>query len=202
GLPMDTAELEAAGLYDPASANAAERLALLEWLVGQGLTVEQMVRAHREGLLVPAAADLAIRARPGGTPAGGAPRIGLTPERVQQIRSAAGLPPVAPDEPVFNDEDARTFAAFAMAATEFSETTTRRFTRVLGSSLARIAEAAVSLFLVDIEGPIQEKGAGELALAQANLRAVENLHLVPTVLGGLFRAHLEIAIRRLRQARR
>jgi adenylate cyclase len=199
---MDTAEFEAAGLYDPGAPNAAGRLALLEWFVGLGLTVAQMARAQRAGVLTALPADLAFHPGPGVTLSEVAARIGLTPERVQKIRSAAGLPPIAPDEPVLSEEDARTYAAAAMAATQFSEAATRRFTRVLGSSLARVAEAAVSLFLVNVEGPIHEADAGELALAQANLRAVESLHIVPTVLGGLFRAHLETAIRRFRQARR
>ena len=199
---MDTAKFEAAGLYDPGAPDAAGRLALLAWLVGRGLTVEQMARAQREGLLTALAADVAFRAGPGLTLDEFAARIGFTPKRVEAIRSAAGLPPLAPDESVFGEDDLPTFAAFGMAASLFSEPATRRFTRVLGSSLARIAEAAVSLFLVNVEGPIQEAGAGELALAQANLQAVESLHLVPTVLGGLFHAHLETAIRRFRQARR
>jgi class 3 adenylate cyclase len=198
---MDTAKFEAAGLYDRGAPDAAGRLALLEWLVAQGFAVEQMVRAQREGLLTALAADLAFRAEPGITLTEVAARVGVTPKRVEEIRSAAGLPPIARDEPVFGDDDVRTFAAFVMAASQFSEIATRRFTRVLGSSLARIAEAAVSLFLVNIEGPIHEAGAGELALAQANLRAVESLHLVPTVLGGLFRPHLETAVRRFCQAR-
>src|SRR5258705_421036 len=40
------AELEAAGLYDPQAANAADRLALLEWLVEAGITHEPPVRAR------------------------------------------------------------------------------------------------------------------------------------------------------------
>jgi class 3 adenylate cyclase len=199
---MDTAKFEAAGLYDREAPDAAGRLALLGWLAGRGFTVEQMVRAQREGLLTALAADLAFRAGPGITLVELAARMGLTPKRVEAIRSAAGLPPIAPEEPAFGEDDERVFAAFVMAATQFSETATRRFTRVLGSSLARIAEAAVSLFLVNVEGPIHDAGAGELALAQANLQAVESLRLVPTVLGGLFRAHLETAVRRFRQVRR
>lgn len=200
---MDAAELfEATGLYDPHAAEATDRLALLQWLAGRGLTVEQMVHAQHEGLLTALAADVSLRPGPGLTLADVAARVGFTPARVEEIRLAAGLPPIAPDEPALSEEEARTFAAFAMAATQFGEAATRRFTRVVGSSLARIAEAAVSLFLVNVEGPIHEAGTGELALAQANLRAVESLTLVPTVLAGLFRAHLENAIRRLRQARR
>jgi class 3 adenylate cyclase len=197
-----TEAFEAAGLYDPRAANAADRLALLEWLVGRGVTVEQMVRAQREGLLTALAGDVTLRPGPGRTLAEVAARIALALERIQEIRLAAGLPPIAPDDPVISEEEAATFAAFAAAATQFGEAAMRRFTRVLGSSLAGVAEAAVSLFLVSVEGPVREAGGGELALAQANVRATESLKLVPSALGGIFRAHLETAIRRFRQARR
>ena len=44
----DLAALEAAGLYDPAAPNAAERLELLEWLLAQRLTVGSNAQsAHR-----------------------------------------------------------------------------------------------------------------------------------------------------------
>ena len=53
---MDPAEYEAHGLYDPEAPNAADRLALLEWLAEQGATIEQMVdaqkRDHLTGLAV------------------------------------------------------------------------------------------------------------------------------------------------------
>jgi class 3 adenylate cyclase len=199
---MDAEQLRAAGLYDPRAEGAADRLALLEWLVGRGLTVEQMVRAERDGLLTALAADMTVHSGPGHTLAEVAARLELPAERIQEIRLAAGLPPIAPDDPVVSDEEAATFAAFAAAAAQFGEAAMRRFTRVLGSSLARVAEAAVSLFLVSVEGPLRESGGGELALAQANLQATEHLKLVPSVLGGTFRAHLETAIRRFRQARR
>jgi class 3 adenylate cyclase len=200
---MDAAKLfEGAGLYDPHAADAADRLALLEWLVGRGVTVEQMVRAEREGLLTAVAGDLELHRGPGLTIAEVAARTGLSAVRIEEIRLAAGLPPIAPDDPVLSEEEARTFAAFAVAATQFGETATRRFTRVMGSSLARIAEAAVSLFLVSVEGPLREAQASQLALAQANLHATESLGLVPPALTGVFRAHLQTAVRRFRRARR
>jgi adenylate cyclase len=72
---------------------------------------------------------------------------------------------------------------------------------VLGSALARIAEAAVSLFQVTKEAPLRAAAGGELALAQANLRAIETLESVRVLLVALLDVHMEVAIRRLREAR-
>jgi len=47
--------------------------------------------------------------------------------------------------------------------------------RPLGPGLTDEAEAAFSMFMVSIEEPIREARGGELALAQANLRAIESI---------------------------
>src|SRR5205807_9287399 len=49
--------------------------------------------------------------------------------------------------------------------------------------------------------PIVERGASELALAQANLRAVQLRDTIPNAVRAIFRAQMEIAIRRNRAAR-
>jgi adenylate cyclase len=90
---------------------------------------------------------------------------------------------------------------FSADARLFGEEATLRFARVVGASLARIAEAAVALFLVNVEGPIREAEGGRLALAKANLEAIAAIDDVSAMMRGLFRAHMELAIRRLRQAR-
>jgi adenylate cyclase len=59
----------------------------------------------------------------------------------------------------------------------------------------------VSLFQVNVEAPLREAGRGELALAEQNLRGIESLHGVGSLLPVLFSAHVETAIRRLREAR-
>src|SRR5690242_5933610 len=59
--PMDVRELEAAGLYDPKSPTAPERLELLEWLASRGTTIDQMARAARAGALHALAGDLVLR---------------------------------------------------------------------------------------------------------------------------------------------
>jgi adenylate cyclase len=201
-VPIDVAQLVAAGLYDPRASNAADRLALLQWLASRGITIERMVDAQRDGSLTGLAGDLTLQPGRRLTLRELAARMEVHPTRIEAIRSAAGLPPVDPDEPIFNDGDAESFAAFAVGASQFGEKAVLRFARVIGSGLARIAEAALSLFLVNIEGPIRDTCAGELALAQANLRAMESLGVVPVAMEVLFRAHIETAIRRFRQARR
>src|SRR6266404_982348 len=49
--------------------------------------------------------------------------------------------------------------------------------------------------------PLVERGASELALAQANLRAVQTLDTIPNAVRAMFRAQVEVAIRRNRAAR-
>jgi adenylate cyclase len=196
------AEYQAAGLYDPTAPNAAERLALLHWLTARGVTIEQMKRTRRPGgTLTGLAGDLMINPGAHLRLAELAERTGLTVAQVEAIRCTAGLGPVDPEEPRFADRDVQSFAASAVSARLFGEPATRHFERVMGSALARIAEAVVSMFLITVEGPIREAHGTELELAQANLRAIEAAGVVPSVLRTVFRAHLEESIRRFRMAR-
>ena len=150
---MDVSELEAAGLYDPRSPGAADRLALLQWLAARGVTLEQMVRAARERYqtLTGLAGDLALRPGLTLTLAQLAERAGISPARIEAVLLAAGLPPVDPAAIAFSESDVAILVAFALGAEQFGEAPTRRFSRVVGSCLANIAEAAVSLFFVSVE---------------------------------------------------
>ncbi len=201
--PEDLATLAAAGLYDPAAPQAAQRRALIAWLIAQGITAEEIVAAVRRGSsLTGLAGDLALRpGRDRLTLRDVAARAGLPLSRVEDILLAAALPPVAPDAPAFSPEDVATVAAFARGAELFGEAALRDFMHIVGASLGRIAEAAVSLFVVNIEGPIHAAGGDELALAKANLRAIGALDLLLPAMQALFRAHVETAIRRLRAGR-
>ncbi len=57
---MDVEEWERAGLYRPGAPEADERRALLEYLSARGATIEQMVQAHRLGILPAVAGDLVM----------------------------------------------------------------------------------------------------------------------------------------------
>jgi adenylate cyclase len=198
---MDAAEYEAQGLYDPNAPNAADRLELLDWLAEQGITIEQMVDAHERLHLTGIAGDLALRPGPRMTAAEAAGKAGLTVEDVQRLTLAIGRPVADPGQRAFTPADVEVFGMFNAAAELFGEEPLLQFMRVVGSSLGRIADAAVGVFLADVETPLAQAGAGELALAKANLEAIEVAKLLPGLMDVVFRALMESAIERNRAAR-
>jgi adenylate cyclase len=198
---MDAAEYEALGLYDPDGPNAADRLALLEWLTEQGISIELIVDAHERDHLTGLAGDLALRPGERMTAVELADATGLTVEDVERITLAIGRPVGGPHERAFTPQDVEIFGTFLAAVELFGEEPLLHFIRVLGSSLGRIADAAVSIFMADVETPLTQADAGELALAKANLEAVEVATLLPGLMDVVFRALMESAIDRNRTAR-
>jgi adenylate cyclase len=198
---VDPSEYETRGLYDPNAPNAADRLALLDWLTERGITLDQMVEAHERLHLTGIAGDLALRPGERFTPAEIAERAGLSVEDVQRLTLAIGRPVVDPAERAFTPADVEVFGMFRAAADLFGEEPLLQFVRVVGSSLGRIADAAVAVFLSDVETPLTHADAGELALAKANLEAIEVAKLLPGLMDVVFRALMEDAIERNRTAR-
>ena len=198
---MDTGEYEARGLYDPAAPNAADRLALLDWLAEQGATIDQMVDAQKRAHLTGLAGDLALRPGPRMTPSEFADKAGLTVEDVRRLALTIGRPVEDLQDPAFTPDDIEGYRMFALGAAVFGEEAILRFTRVVGASLARIADAAVALFMSDVETPLTRVDAGDLALAKANLDAISALSALPPGMEVMLRVHMEKAIERNRRGR-
>jgi adenylate cyclase len=192
---VDTADLETAGLYDPAAPDAPERLALLEHLAERGVSIEAMRRAEAVGSLHSAASDSTVRPGERRTVDQIAAAAGLSVDLLRRVVVAAGVR--IPDDD-YRDADEQTFRLFALGAQLFGEEPTLRFTRVMGSALAGIADAAISLFLVSIEDPMLRDGSDLVARARAVESATAALVEIPHVMDGLFRGHVELAIRRQR----
>jgi adenylate cyclase len=189
-----------AGLYDPAADDAPERLALLKHLRERGVTIEEMAGADR---VTPYLATLAadrILLDVGNVLSAQqvAQQTGSSVERVLRVRLACGLPGDE-DQPVpsWVPDDVNGFEA---AAALFGENATLAFTRVMGSSAARVAEAAVGLFLSEVDTELNSRGATALEWAQANEEAAELVGVVTTLMTHLLREHLIQAIRRQRAA--
>jgi len=200
---MTADEFEAAGLYDPTSPRAAERLELLEWLAEQGISVEE-IRARvavSEERLYDMAGTRALRTGVKYSLRDVMAAAGVDAATMEEMRRAVGYVEVDEDVPVFNEQDLEGFHAFVLAQQLFSVESVVAFTRTLGSSLARIADAANSMFIADVEAELVERGASELERAQANLDAVRLLDGLPPSIEAIFRIHMQQAIERSRRAR-
>ncbi len=159
---MDAALWEQVGLYDPLDPDSAERLALLDYLTERGATIEQMVEAHRNGMLPGVAGDLVTRGKtPMATVRDIAAESGVSLPRVLRALLAAGIPAAADTE--VPAELVRLMAAFEQGADLMGDEAILAFTRVLGAAAMNIAEAAVALFFAEL-------GPGQFARAPTSWR--------------------------------
>src|ERR1700737_3933533 len=124
---MDPTVYECRGLYDPSAPNAADRLALLEWLAGHGVTLDQMVDANAQGALTHVAGGLALRPGERLTLAEVAERSALHPEEVRALSLVVGLSATDPSEPVYSADDVEVLKLFEPGARFFGEEALKRF---------------------------------------------------------------------------
>ena len=197
---MTEDEFRAAGLYEPASPRARERLELLEWLDSRGVTLEQMKAADAQRQLAFLASMLILRPGPYLTQQQLAERLQISSEVVDEFRVAFGIPPTAPNAEWVNDAEAELFKAVADGVSLFGGVGMLRLARVLGSSVARIAEAMATSNHERMR-PIVEAGASELEIAKANLLATETAGAPARIIHGLLPLQLQIAATRLRERR-
>jgi adenylate cyclase len=188
----------AAGLLDPDDPAAEDRRELLDWLRSQGFGIDAM-RAAR-GDLTALAGDAVQHAGVTLTMRDVADRTGLTLDELADVHRAAGLAPVPDDVPIFTEGDVRTFELLKASAELFSWPELLQMVRVMGTSVARIGDAANMLFVSDVEQPMRRSGASELELARRNVQASQLAGSIGEVLGMYLRLHLRQAIIRARQA--
>ena len=196
----DASAWEAAGLYSPDEPDAAERLALLEYLSERGATLEQLVDAHRTGNLPGLAGELVTQGKTAMATVGEiARRSGVPVPRVLRALLAAGIP-ARPDTEVPADLQ-RLMAAFEQGAALMGEEAILAFTRVLGASAINVAESAIALFFAEFGPGTVREGPDELARAEISEAATRAFIGVPDVLGHLVLEAFERAQRRAQEAR-
>jgi len=196
-----TERYQAAGLYDPVADTGTGRLELLRWLDASGFTIDEMVEAHAHSSLGALAGDRRIV--PGDRlPDEQAIEItGLDAERLAAVTTAFGFAPwaaSASNELGLTQTEAESLASVAAMASMFSVEETLAFFRVVGSSLARVAEAGVSIFLTDIESPLLAANGSELDLAEKVYEATGLLDGLMPMLDPVLRRHVLHAIERTR----
>jgi class 3 adenylate cyclase len=168
----DVDELVRLGVYDPSSPDAADRLALIRYLLRLGGTPAQLASA--KGSLSDLALDLALR--PGRTTTLGAVAgaAGIEWHDAARLLTAIGLPG-DPDELVTAGEAAAAELLLTVSRDLFGDAPTVQLARVAGSAMARIAEAMVTTFRVNVELPRLGRGTPRLDLVQEYNEVAETL---------------------------
>ena len=142
---MEPSTWESLGLYDPGGEHAALQLELLELLNSLGATTDELI-AYRNAL--PGLAGvLAIRGGPALTLEEVAAQSGVAEQQLRRLVRAAGFPDPEPAARVFTGGLVEVASGLGAASSVFGEESLHQLIRVLGSSMARVADAVVSAFL-------------------------------------------------------
>ena len=190
--PPSSEELEALGLYDPTSPDAADQLRLLMGAFDLGATLEEVSRADRVRFnLGPLMLDLAMR------PAGDTQDLadfagsGADAELVRRIWSALGLPDSESPVVRVTRDAADALRLFAALASLFGEEAALGVARVMGSSMARLAETISGAFRVGQEVAQLNVGTSRADVAETSVEVARDL--LPSFLeamAAVFRRHL------------
>lgn len=194
-LPFDLAAVVETGLFDPDGPDAADVVDYLTWLAHDGHDVVALARLT--ALEHFGAVSSALALRPGTRPLAEHDGIDIPRERIDEIAAAFGFDRETVAAGRYTEGELRFLAAAHLGSTLFSDEETLYFAQVTGSAMARMAEAAVSLFITDIEAPLQDENLSRTELAERSKEATVNLEVLMDSLEPLFRTHMAQAILRL-----
>ncbi len=195
-------EYQSAGLYDPAE-HGDDRIELLDWLGGHGLSIEELVDADRRDALVATLGDRRLLPGERVDRATAIERSGLSPADFDRTATALGFVAIdgsPPEDVRFVAAELNTFATFVAMADLFTEETSTDLLRVIGSSIGRIAEATVSMFLADVESPHVLGGLSDVELARQVYEATGLVGELTSHFEPIFRRQILQAVERTRRA--
>src|SRR5450759_2579354 len=179
----------AEGLLDGlAGESHAERLALLEYLTADGVTLAELQRATASGTLMFLPAERVIGGRARYTRAEIAELSGIDEARLLALSRAMGLAIAAPEDAFYTDSDLEIVRMTNVArAVGITDEDVLDMLRALGRGLSQAAETmrAMPLRLV------LEPGMSEHALAQRYASTVSQLApMLAPLVSGLLNLHL------------
>ena len=190
------ADLEAAGLYDPASPDAAERLNLLRIIAARGGTVTEMVAADGVGRLHRLPGELLfLRGRERYTLDQVATRAGVDVSVARALWRTAGFAELPPDDARLTEAEVQLVEVIAAATAFFGAPAAMQLLRVVSASMARVADAVVSTFVTTAGATAVAADPESAALEEANANAVVLFEQLLVIIDGLLRQHLVNAAR-------
>ncbi len=170
---------------------------LVALLLAFGVSDEQIRQAEADGNLVLLAIDhLALGQDLRYDIADACARTGLPEAELRHIWRSLGFPEPQPGERLFSDVDLRNLSAVAelMHSGVVSPEVTYSMTRVIGSSMARVASALIDAVGAQTEEALATDGPGGLAPLASETGGF--LPMFPEVLDQVWRRHLQAAARR------
>jgi class 3 adenylate cyclase len=182
-------ELAAAGIYDPDDELAPARLELIDYLLEMGATLDELVAAYPNLPIV--ASTRALRG-PGErfTAAEAAARAGFDVDEAMRMWRATGFPDPGPDVATYSEEDVEVLRTFRAGGALLGDEVMLQVARVMGSSMARIADALIAAFVVNVAAPSLEADSSGLDLARANADGVAMLRHASSAMEVIFRRHM------------
>lgn len=186
---LDFDALEAAGI-----ANPRERAGLLTYLDELGFTVEEMVQAERRGRLFGLAGDVLLWSGPPiYTLATAADELGLSADDVARAWSLLGLTVAGPDVPTLSQADVDALATWVALKALVGEDGAFGLLRVLGTAMARLAEAESTMIRAGSPNIQMTHTHDELATARAYRAAAEFVPRIGALIDTVHRHHLASA---------
>ena len=172
---------------------------LVEELRRRGATEEQIADLG-DSDLIGLSGDLSLAADMVLTLDELAERAGTTPDRARRMFHALGL---EPDELAgFGEADVAAVQMIESDESGIVEQVADELLRVAGTSLRRLAEASVAVYVQDIENHVDRDRTDLLQLAEMNSLASQLLVEFSEALGAMFRHHMWVAVRHQRSTQR
>ena len=183
---MDFEALDAAGIAD-----ARERAGLIEYLAGLGFTADDMVEAERRGRLFGLAGDALLWSGPQVyTLRTAADAIGVALADIEHGWAMLGLTVADPDTPALSQADVDGLATWVAMRMQMGPDAADGFLRVLGSTVARLAEAISSMIRTALPKMWLGLTGDELATAQVYRDAAEFVPRLGAMIDAVHRQHL------------
>lgn len=183
---LDFEAIQAAGIAD-----ARARAGLLEYLLDLGFTVDDMAEAERRGRLFGLAGDALLQSGPQThTLRTAAESIGMPVADIEYAWSMLGLTTDDVDTPMLSQADVDSLATWMAMRTQMGDDAADGYLRVLGASVARLAEAVSSMIRTSTPRLWLGNDGDELATAQAYRGVAEFVPRLGAMIDSIHRHHL------------
>jgi class 3 adenylate cyclase len=183
---LDFEAMQAAGIADPRA-----RSGLLEYLAGLGFTVDDMAEAERRGRLFGLGGDVLLQSGPQTyTLRTAAESIGVAVEIIKHGWSMLGLTIAGSDTATLSQADVDSLATWVDMRRQLGEDAADGFLRVLGSTVARLAEALSSMIRTSLPKLWLGHSGDELATAMAYREAADFIPRIGSMIDAVHRHHL------------